>query len=971
MKDVVSAIGATGVPELPTLAPGARVEIRGVEWVVRRVDATSTGGRSIAVTGASELVRGREARFLTEIEGKGIVVLDPAETKLVADTSPQYRDTRLYLEALLRQSPPTTADLWLGHKAAIDVVPFQLEPALKALERPRQRILMADAVGLGKTIEVGILLAELIKRGKGKRILVVCGRSMMTQFQKELWSRFTIPLVRLDSAGIQRARLNLPTNANPFHYFDRTIISIDTLKQESEYRVSIEKAFWDVIVIDEAHRVALRGDTNKLNYKLARLLSARSDTLIMTSATPHDGRPESFASLMNMLDPTAIANPRDYTKDDIKGLYVRHFKKDVTAQLGAAVQQRRLIKANATATPEEEAAFKVLAGLTFESFDRRRRPGQHLFRTVLEKALFSSPAACLQTVRERLRKLESVATEEAARDRAGLKQLEQALLPVTPQHFSRYQRLLQLLRSPNELAWNGSNTHDRLVIFTERIETLKLLKENLQRDFGLRGDQIATLHGQDGTDVDQQKIVEDFGRENSPIRLLLATDMASEGLNLHFLCRKMVHFDTPWSFIVFQQRNGRVDRYGQERQPLIAYIFVESKTPRVQGDTRILELLAEKDDAAQKNIGDPTALYGVYEELEEERITAEAMEVGVTPEKFDGWVEEKREKRMAAAPVNLLDVLFGSTPATPGADILARTKSLPSLFSDDLAYARQALETLRGESSLAWRHDAERNVLEVEVNQDLRRAFRLLPEDALPDHGRVTFTTDRERVKNAIKDCRAEDRRWPDVHLLWDLHPFLEWLGHRLLVAFQRQAAPVVTLRGTLSPGEALFLVLGEIPNLKGQPAVHAWFGVRYEGGVFRETLTLDQLLTKTRLATIAHANPGTTPDLIPYESVVPDVVSRARAFLSERRASFNACYGPALATHLRTLGALEVKQTEQLELDLPEAEINRRDRERKEQRRRQIRAAFDEHVSWVKETMTIEDKPYIRIAALFAGEAR
>lgn len=110
---------ATHIP----LAPGARVEIRGVEWIVRRVDPTSTGGYSVAVTGVSELVRGREARFLTEIEGKGIVVLDPSETRLVGDESPQYRDTRLYVEALLRQSPPTTSDVWIGHQAATDVLP--------------------------------------------------------------------------------------------------------------------------------------------------------------------------------------------------------------------------------------------------------------------------------------------------------------------------------------------------------------------------------------------------------------------------------------------------------------------------------------------------------------------------------------------------------------------------------------------------------------------------------------------------------------------------------------------------------------------------------------------------------------------------------------------------------------------------------------------------------------------------------
>jgi SNF2 family DNA or RNA helicase len=290
--------------------------MRDAEWIVKRVDRTSTGGLSLLVMGVSEIVRGREARFLTEID-KSINVLDPADTALVPDSSAQYRDTRLYLESLLRQSPPTEENLYIGHKAGIDVLPYQLDPAIQALEQPRQRILMADATGLGKTIEVGVLLSELIRRGKGKRILAVTTKSMMTQFQKELWSRFTIPLVRLDSIGIQRIRNHIPTNANPFQYYDRAIVSIDTLKQDSEYRVYLENCYWDIIVIDEAQNVAERGTQTSMRSKLAKLLSGRSDTLIMTSATPHDGKAPSFASLMNMLDPTAIADPEHYVREDI------------------------------------------------------------------------------------------------------------------------------------------------------------------------------------------------------------------------------------------------------------------------------------------------------------------------------------------------------------------------------------------------------------------------------------------------------------------------------------------------------------------------------------------------------------------------------------------------------------------------------------------------------------------------------
>ena len=146
---------------------------------------------------------------------------------------------------------------------------------------------------------------------------------------------------------------------------------------------------------------------------------------------------------------------------------------------------------------------------------------------------------------------------------------------------------------------------------------------------------------------------------------------------------------------------------------------------------------------------------------------------------------------------------------------------------------------------------------------------------------------------------------------------------------------------------------------------------MRYEGGTFRETLTLDQLLERTRLASGIHANTGATPDLIPFQSLVPDVVDRARAFLSGRRAAFNAHHAPALAAHLANLQALETRQTEQLELDFPNFVVNRRERDKRERREREIRSAFDERVSWVKETMTVEDNPFVRIVALFTGEAR
>lgn len=398
-----------------TYAPGARVAIRDEEWLIRRVDRTSSGAAVLGVVGLSPLVEGKEARFIDSIERENgeITIVDPRNTKAVGDASPHYSESRLVLESQIRASTPESRTLHLGHRGAMDVMPFQIEPTTLALGQPRQRLLIADAVGLGKTIECGILLSEMIKRGRGRRILVVTVKAMLTQFQKELWSRFALPLTRLDSAGLQRVRRQIPTNHNPFHYFDKSIISIDTLKQDGEYRTYLENAWWDIIVIDEAHNVAERGSSqgeNSLRSRTAKLLASRSDSLILLSATPHDGKRESFASLMNMLNPTAIKNPKDYGPEDIDGLFIRRFKKDVKDQIAGNFPERVVHTPRAAASPQEEAAYQHLASLRFISMGGTRSGGKILFRTLLEKALFSSPSACISTVKERIKRLEKKET---------------------------------------------------------------------------------------------------------------------------------------------------------------------------------------------------------------------------------------------------------------------------------------------------------------------------------------------------------------------------------------------------------------------------------------------------------------------------------------------------------------------------------------------------------------------------------
>ena len=320
---------------------GARVLIRDEEWIVQRSESWQQGGWQLTCIGVSETVRHRVALFLTMLDE--VTVLDPAETQLIPDSSAGFLAGRLNIEARLRQSAVQDDALVMGHQAVMDVMDFQLEPALRVLKQLRPRLLIADTVGLGKTLEAGILAAELVRRGRARRILVVTTKSMMQQFQQEFWNRFTIALTRLDSAGIQRIHREIPSNHNPFNYYDRTIISVDTLKRDSQYRSYLESAWWDLIILDEAHNVSWKGNRTQSN-RLATLLAQRSDALILLSATPHNGKKESFASLMRMLDPTILPVGGDYTRQDVEALFIRRFKGDVREQMKQHFPERQIYK---------------------------------------------------------------------------------------------------------------------------------------------------------------------------------------------------------------------------------------------------------------------------------------------------------------------------------------------------------------------------------------------------------------------------------------------------------------------------------------------------------------------------------------------------------------------------------------------------------------------------------------------------
>lgn len=952
-------------------APGARALIRDEEWIVQHADSHIHGGWQLNCIGVSETVRNRRALFLSQLED--VTLIDPAKTQLEFDDSPQFLASRLYIEARLRQSAVQNDDIVLGHRAVMDALPFQLVPAHQVLRQLRPRLLVADTVGLGKTLEAGILTAELARRGRARRILVVTTKSMMRQFQQEFWNRFTIALTRLDSAGIQRIRRDIPANHNPFSYYDRTIISVDTLKRDSEYRHYLESAWWDLIVIDEAHNVSYKGNRTQSN-RLASLLARRSDALILLTATPHNGRKESFASLMRMLDPTVLPESEraEYTRDDVAHLFVRRFKKDVREQMRQDFPEREVFRLANDASGAENVAFDALAALTLASDAGPQRDGAMLFRTTLEKALFSSPAACVQTLKERLRKLE--AKDSAHPDLAPLRELQSLVGRITPAQFSKFQQLVDQFKGGTHWQWTGRDPTDRLVLFTERIETLKFLQTELPKAMGLPADAVGILHGQ-LSDEEIGSTVEDFGKTHSPLRLLIASDVASEGLNLHYQSHRLVHFDIPWSLMVFQQRNGRVDRYGQTRVPKIGYLLTHPANERVRGDLRYLEILIDKDEQAARNIGDPSAFMGLYDEdLEVARVAA-AIESKTTAEAFEAQLAQGDvdpfEALWGAAQAGATHAAKEASPPLFGTVTSAPTALLPTLFADDYRYLRDALKWLREQSPREHNPvlaDDARRTLSFQPSRDLQLLLRReLASEMWPTDNQFALSADKSIIDAAIKGAR-DTNAWPQVHYLWPLHPIAQWLDYKLMALFGRQKAPLLRVPQGLATGQAIVLVLAQVPNRRGQAVLTQWMGVKLgPSGQPEGVLDLEGLLRLTGLNAAPSANDGKPIDSTVVQGALPAVLQVAELHLKPIKQAFDTDCRARLTLELAKLETLRDKHLQQLELDFSKG-IEQVNAARRQRREADTADLFGHYRKWMQETLALDDRAQYTVVAAFVG---
>lgn len=606
-----------------------RILLRGQAWRVR-----------------NQVQLGARTRFQLEDpeSGDSIEVLCPPDEYVPLTEPAPSLDKRSQIpfgiwqslhDARRMQTPP--AGSYAAFVAGrISPEPYQFAPLARLLASPRRSLLIADDVGLGKTIEAGICLLELIARGVGSRILVVVPPGLIGQWLDEMNSKFGLEFRPIEnSAALDRAQTDLSEGLQPWAYFDRVITSTEYLKRREVHPVALARP-WDVIVVDEAHYLAESGTpANPYTTGRTRLgprLRESSRALILLTATPHNGYRHSFRSLLELVEPAeaTLHGRSESVQGRVARTMIRRLKPQIvkTAPDGTAVPAfprrhpvRRIEVTGLSA--EEREIFKLVteycaktikAASTSEEADLVSFAMQ-----IVKKRMLSSRAALRQTVQNRLAALTGRTSEEppprselrelqsdlplseSQTERTALRILRSAITPDTRRRQSERRQLkvveslldrtasrpdpkiseLILDLERNVLSVPG----EKAIVFTEYRDTLAALRTAFSAHTQLRDAFVELTGGL--TAAQRRRRIAAFHMPQC--RALLATDAASEGLNLQEKCCRLYHFELPWNPNRLEQRNGRVDRHGQTRNPVISYLFYPDSP-----EDRVLDKLIQR-----------------------------------------------------------------------------------------------------------------------------------------------------------------------------------------------------------------------------------------------------------------------------------------------------------------------------------------------------------------------------------------
>ncbi len=564
---------------------------------------------------------------------------------------------------------------------AVQVEDYQMVPLLKALAMPRINLMIADDVGLGKTIEAGLILSELLIRRRIQRVLILTPASLRLQWRDEMLSKFSLPFDVIDRDATQKLKRSIGIDANPWRSCSRIISSYYYLRQSDvleQFRSACRtpegspQLPWDLLIVDEVHNLMPSpfGDDSEL-CKTLRMIAPTFEHRLFLTATPHNGHTRCFSGLLELLDPVRFTRTDELKpaeKERVKQVVIRRLKREINARTSPPpfcdrMPPQAVVLHFAGAEKSVINAFgdfRSKVRSTIASETKKRRLAGWFAIEILGKRLLSCPVTFAESWRRcklGLREDEvandsdviasqKTVNEETADDRESeqrqftastvigswmkaianelvqeISAIDQAVRqlginldsdhvitqdPVEDDRFASLCKLIERLLQNQDGSWKPD---ERMVVFTEYKTTLDYLLRRLRARYRDCDDRFLCLFGgmddsrskrNDGhfrTDSREQ-VKQQFNDPDAKVRILLATDAASEGLNLQDRARYLLHFDCPWNPSRLEQRNGRLDRHGQSRD-----VFIHHFASDQDADLKFMAYLITKVDQIREDLG--------------------------------------------------------------------------------------------------------------------------------------------------------------------------------------------------------------------------------------------------------------------------------------------------------------------------------------------------------------------------------
>jgi len=702
--------------------------------------------------------------------------------------------------------------------------PYQLDAVNWVMQKLRQRALIGDDVGLGKTIEAGLILKELAARNRADRVLFVVPAHLQKKWIRDMDRFFDVDLTVADRAWVEGERRRLGEEANIWNQDQQQLVTSMAFLRQDEFQPALQDAFWDVVVVDEAHKAAKRGESPSKTASMAETVTSNSDSLLLLSATPHDGKGEAFRSLVEYIDPFLVAEDRELTRETVDRVMMRRGKENIYDEDGERIfPDREVNSVSVQMTHDERQFYREVTDYVKNVYNRSEQlnePAVGFAMALMQKRLVSSVGAIHATLRRRLNDLldEEPATDDLSEEAAAYldgedldeedkQRAEDEIAGLTvASNDEQLQEEIETLRRLVSLAEDlpvdskaqkvrrfitqllEEQPDEKLLLFTEYRDTLDYLLEFVEDEPW--ADEILVIHG----DVDKEeraRIEDEFNHGQS--RLLFATDAASEGIDLQHSCHIMANYELPWNPNRLEQRIGRIHRYGQDKEVKVwNFLFDDTR------ESEIFDLLQNKVEEIREKLGNTADVLGMLDDINVDSLIMESIQndepPSATKEELEELVEERQRTLEEWYDRSLVDTsTFDAESRRQIQEVVDESEDVYGSEGDIREFFEQAVEAFGGEFEKRGT-----NLYQAEIPEGIRPAGTdasfgpfTFDRDFAMEHEDITYLAPDTEVLQRLMARVLEDERG-EVGL--KLLPFVDTPGvtYNYRVAFEDGTGEVI-----------------------------------------------------------------------------------------------------------------------------------------------------------------------------------